>query len=120
MVVTKLASHHVRVRGETRLWCKSFTSKNTLSPNANPKRHAPADATLYALHLTQKMNIRARSEATWSPTHHPLNPPGGHFSRIKIQKNSTDHRKKKMVSVKSNHLSSFRATLHYSSRARPS
>ena len=42
----QLNRHHGRVRGDSRLWCRSFTSKYTLTPKTSPKRHVPADATL--------------------------------------------------------------------------
>jgi hypothetical protein len=40
-----------RVRGETDDWCRSLMSKNVLSAKASASRHAPAVATLNALHL---------------------------------------------------------------------
>jgi hypothetical protein len=61
IVIKALKCHrHIRVRGDARLWCRSFTSKNTLSPKKSPKKHAPADATLYALHLQSQSSVSSR------------------------------------------------------------
>lgn len=48
-----VSAHRIqsRVLGEALLACRSFTSKNTLMPNARQSRHDVAVARLYALHL---------------------------------------------------------------------
>ena len=48
--------HYVRVRGETRLPCKSLMSKNTENPNRRQVKHANAVARLYPSHLPNKSN----------------------------------------------------------------
>ena len=45
---------YVRVRGETRLPCRSLMSKNTENPNRRHARHANAVARLYPSHLSNK------------------------------------------------------------------
>lgn len=43
--------YYVRVRGDARLACRSFTSKNMQRPNMRQSRHADAVPRLYASHL---------------------------------------------------------------------
>jgi hypothetical protein len=47
---------YVRVRGDTRLLCKSLMSKNTENPNRRQVRHEKAVARLYPSHLSNDSN----------------------------------------------------------------
>jgi len=53
---------YVRVRGETRLPCKSLMSKNTENPNRRQVRHVKAVARLYPSHLSNGSNRDSEQE----------------------------------------------------------